>query len=250
VKDEGLASDPNALVSLEGKVAMVTGGGGDIGGATASLLMRAGARVACVDLPDRRGPEGAEVLGCDLAEPENVAALLEEFGQRFGRLDVLVHCAGITRDAVLWKMADEDWARVLRVNLDSAFHLLKRAVPLMRAGGGGSIVLISSINALRGRFGQANYTSSKAGLIALGKTAAHETGKFGIRVNVVAPGLTETVMTASMPEDLRKEEIKESALKTIGQPEDVARAVLFLASSMSRHITGQVLRVDGGQLMA
>jgi acetoacetyl-CoA reductase/3-oxoacyl-[acyl-carrier protein] reductase len=120
----------------------------------------------------------------------------------------------------------------------------------MRAGGGGSIVLVSSINALRGRFGQANYTSSKAGLIALAKTAAHETGRFGIRVNVVAPGLTETAMSVTMPDDLRKEEIEESPLKAIGQPEDVASAVLFLASSMSRHITGQTLRVDGGQLMA
>jgi NAD(P)-dependent dehydrogenase (short-subunit alcohol dehydrogenase family) len=136
------------------------------------------------------------------------------------------------------------------VNLDSAFLFLKRTVPVMRAGGGGSIVLVSSINAERGKFGQANYAASKAGLIGLGRSAARETGKFGIRVNVVSPGYIDTAMTAALPDEFKTQAVQESALGVMGQPEDVAQAVLFLVSPMSGHVTGQVLRVDGGQLMA
>jgi NAD(P)-dependent dehydrogenase (short-subunit alcohol dehydrogenase family) len=163
---------------------------------------------------------------------------------------LFVHCAGITRDGVVWKLSPEHWSEVLRVNLDSAFHLLRLLVPRMRAAGSGSVVLLASINGERGKFGQANYAASKAGLIALGKSAARELGGFGIRVNSVAPGWIETEMTRNLPDDFRQRAIAETALARLGSPEDVAGAVLFLCSPLASHITGQVLRVDGGQLTA
>ena len=236
-------------LSLAGRVAIVAGGAGGIGSAVAQSLLEQGARVGVVDVAGRSTDERIEWLECDVAEASAVAALFETVGERFGRLDVLVHAAGITRDAVLWKMQPEDWSRVLRVNLDSAFHLLREAIPLMRRTGGGSVVLVSSINGERGKFGQANYAASKAGLIGLARTAALELGRFGIRVNVVAPGLIDTPMTADLPADVRERAIAETALGRAGRPADVAGAVLFLASSLAAHVTGQVLRVDGGQLM-
>jgi acetoacetyl-CoA reductase/3-oxoacyl-[acyl-carrier protein] reductase len=142
------------------------------------------------------------------------------------------------------------WSEVLSVNLDAAFHLLRLCVPVMRRTGGGAVVLISSINGQRGKFGQSNYVASKAGLIGLAKAAALELGGFGIRVNCVAPGWIETPLTAKVPAEFRERALAETPLHRLGQPEDVANAVLFLCSEMSRHITGQVLRVDGGQLMA
>jgi acetoacetyl-CoA reductase/3-oxoacyl-[acyl-carrier protein] reductase len=165
-----------------------------------------------------------------------------------GRLDVVVHTAGITRDAVIWKMKPEAWDEVLRVNLASAYHLLHMAVPRLRATGGGAVVLISSINGERGKFGQGNYAASKAGLHGLMKSVAREVGGFGIRVNAVAPGMIETAMTNEIQEAFRQKAVDETALGRLGQPDDVARAVLFLVSDLSRHVTGQVLRVDGGQL--
>jgi NAD(P)-dependent dehydrogenase (short-subunit alcohol dehydrogenase family) len=239
-----------SALSLEGRVAMVTGGAGEIGTAIVRMLAEAGAEVACVDLPGKGCPEGAVGFECDLGDASAIPALVDRVHDRFERLDVLVHCAGVTRDAVIWKMDPEDWNTVIRVNLDSAFHLLRAAVPMMRKRSAGSVVLISSINGERGKFGQANYAASKAGLIGLGRTAARELGRFGIRVNVVAPGFIETPMTASLPEQFRREAIEETALGRMGQPQDVAAAVLFLCSGMAQHVTGQVLRVDGGQLMA
>ena len=147
-------------------------------------------------------------------------------------------------------MTEGNWRDVLRVNLDSAYHVVRGAIPLMRARGGGSIVLISSINGERGKFGQANYAASKAGLIGFARSVARETGRFGIRVNVVAPGMIETAMTAKLDPAVVDAAVAETALGRLGRPEDVAMAVLYLVSPMSVHVTGQVLRVDGGQLMA
>jgi len=238
------------LLSLQGSVAMVTGASGGIGSAVARMLGDAGARVAGVDLPGAAALESIDMLRCDVADRGSVTELFRQFRARFDRLDVLVHCAGIARDGVLWKMDDADWSAVMQTNLDSAFYLAREAVPMLRSGGGGSIVLISSINAERGKFGQANYAASKAGLMGFGRAAARETGKFGIRVNVVAPGMIDTPMTAALSDDVRRQAVAETALGHLGRPEDVARAVLFLVAPMSAHITGQVLRVDGGQLMA
>lgn len=242
-----MSPDP---LSLAGKVALVTGGSGAIGSAIVTLFQKAGALAVSVDRPGLEAPEGAISLPCDLGNSARIEALIAEVEKRHGGVDCLVHCAGITRDAVLWKMRDEQWSEVLSVNLDAAFHLLRRCAPVMRERGGGAVVLVSSINGERGKFGQANYVASKAGLIGLAKTAALELGGFGIRVNSVAPGWIETPLTASVPADFKDRARAETPLRRLGQPDDVANAVLFLCCEMSRHITGQVVRVDGGQLMA
>jgi 3-oxoacyl-[acyl-carrier protein] reductase len=243
-------TDPAALVSLAGKSALVAGGSGGIGAATCSLLLAAGARVVAVDLPGHRAVDGTVAIEADLGDPAGARHAVAQAGDVAGRLDILVHCAGITRDAVLWKLSDDAWRDVLRVNLDSAFWLLREAAPLLRKSGGGAIVLVSSINGERGKFGQANYAASKAGLLGLARSAARELGAFGIRVNAIAPGFIDTPMTAALPDELRRKAVEESALGRMGSPEDVAAAALFLVSPLSRHVTGQVLRVDGGQLMA
>jgi 3-oxoacyl-[acyl-carrier protein] reductase len=241
--------DCTDLLSLEGKRALVTGGCGGIGSAVVRLLLQAGAEVTILDLPGLPLPAGAHSLPCDLADREAIASRIEELRIRSPLLHIVVHCAGIARDAVLWKLEDDDWSRVMRVNLDAAFHLLKRAVPMMRDSGEGAVVLISSINGERGKFGQANYAASKAGLLGLARTAARELGRFGIRVNVIAPGMILTGMTRKLPEEILARAAEESVLGRLGTPEDVARACLFLVSPLSRHVTGQVLRVDGGQLI-
>ncbi len=244
---ENAAADLGALLSLEGKVALVTGGSGGIGSAIVRRLREAGAVVVNADLA--AGEDGGEFVACDLSDVSAIESLVEEIGGTHGRLDVIVHAAGITRDAVLWKMTDAAWSDVMRINLDSAFHLLRAATPRLRERGG-TVVLISSINGERGKFGQANYAASKGGLIALAKTAARELGAFGIRVNVIAPGLIETPMTRDLPDDVVRRAREEIALGRLGRPDDVASAVLFLGSDLSAHVTGQVLRVDGGQWMA
>ncbi len=237
------------MIRLTGKVALVTGASGGIGTAVVGSLVDAGAQVVSVDLPGRDPPRGTRGLPCDLADPTAIHRLAEQLAREHPWLDIFVHCAGVTRDAVLWKMDDVDWEAVMRINLDSAFHLLKVVVPLMRRGGG-SVVLLSSINGERGKFGQANYAASKAGLIALGKTAAKELGRFNIRVNSIAPGLIDTPMTEHLPQEFKEQALKEAALERLGRPEDVAGAVLFLCSDLSSYITGQTLRVDGGQCTA
>lgn len=241
----------NGVLSLAGKSALVSGGAGGIGSAIVRRFDEAGADVTVLDLPGSRVEPGAGLIECDLRDEAALLGLPEVVAARFERLDVLVHAAGITRDGVLWKKDPRDWSDVIRVNLDSAFHLLRAAVPLMRRSGqGGAIVLISSINGERGKFGQTDYAASKAGLLGLGRSAARELGRFGIRVNMVAPGYIQTAMTAKLPPEFVKEAVRETAVGEMGRPDDVARAVWFLASAMSHHVTGQVLRVDGGQLTA
>lgn len=237
------------MLTLHGRVAVVSGGAGAIGAAISVRLIECGAIVYCLDQPGREPPDGAIPIACNLTDEAAVAAAVSEVDRRSGRLDVLVHAAGITRDARLWKARAEDWNLVIATNLTSAFHLLHASVPVMRRAGAGAVVLISSINGERGKVGQSSYAASKAGVNALARTAARELGGFGIRVNALAPGWITTPMTESLPGDIRQRAADESALGRLGEPDDVARATVFLVSDLARHVTGQVLRVDGGQLI-
>jgi NAD(P)-dependent dehydrogenase (short-subunit alcohol dehydrogenase family) len=238
-----------AALGLEDKVALVTGASGGIGRSVVRALLGAGATVVATDRAGLAIPDGARTAPCDLRRPDEIAALAARIDAEHGRLDLLVHGAGITRDSVLWKMDEDAWDEVIAVNLTAAFHLLKACAPLLRRRGGGSVVLLSSINGERGKFGQANYAASKAGLVALGRTAAIELAAFGVRVNSIAAGYVRTPMTEALPQPVKERAIAESLLKRPGEPSDVAGAVLFLCSDLSRHVTGQVLRVDGGQLL-
>lgn len=231
-----------------GEVALVTGGSSGIGLAIARALAAAGARVHVLD---RQEPPEREVLRfheLDLAHRGSAATAIERIAASEGRIDHLVQCAGITRDAVLWKLSDDDWEDVLGVNLTAAFRVLRAVVPHMRRAGRGRVVNIASINGLRGKFGQSNYTASKAGLIGLTRTAARELGAFGITVNAVAPGLIRTAMTENLLEPVLAKALSETASGRLGSVEDVVGAVLFLLSDEAAHVTGEVLRVDGGQL--
>jgi NAD(P)-dependent dehydrogenase (short-subunit alcohol dehydrogenase family) len=238
-----------SLLALPGRVAVVTGGAGAIGAAICARLRECGATVYCLDRPSQQAPEGTTPIACDVADESAVSRAVAEIDRLSGRIDIVVHAAGITRDGRLWKASAEDWNLVIATNLSSAFHLLHAAVPVMRRTGAGAIVLISSINGERGKVGQSSYAASKAGLNALARTAARELGSFGIRVNALAPGWIATPMTASLPDELRQRAIDESALRRLGDPDDVALAAVFLVSDLARHVTGQVLRVDGGQLI-
>ncbi|MEE9385321.1 MAG: SDR family oxidoreductase [Nannocystaceae bacterium] len=234
--------------SLAGKVALVTGAAGGIGAAVVGMLLETGAEVIGTDLVMPREWSGSMWVDADLTCIEAVEALCASIAARGRGLDILVHCAGITRDGMLWKLSPERWSEVMAVNLDSAFYLLRFATPLLRASAG-TVVLLSSINGERGKLGQSNYAASKAGLIALAKTAARELGRFGVRVNSVLPGLVQTPMTESLPPAVLQASLDESPLGRVAQPGDVANLVWFLCSDLSGHITGQSLRVDGGQLI-
>lgn len=231
-----------------GRTVLVTGAAGGIGQAISLAFCERGASVYGLDRAAGAEPR-IQWRIADVAESSQVDSAVDSVSKESGRLDFVVAAAGITRDGVVWKLSDDDWKSVLGVNLDGSFHLIRAAVPRLREQGGGSIVLISSINGQRGKAGQANYAASKAGLIGLARSTAREVGRFGIRVNVVAPGFIDTAMTQPLPDGIRQAAVQETALGSIGRPEDVAGAVLFLCSELASHITGQVLRVDGGQYM-
>jgi len=245
-------------LSLAGKKALVTGGSSGIGAAIVAALAAEGCDVAFTHLGDateaaatvlRVEAQGGRAL-CEESDVSDFAAsqaAVAELARGLGGLDVLVCNAGITADGVTWKMDEAQWDRVLDVNLKGAFHYCRAAAPLLRARGGGKIVLISSINGLRGKFGQANYAASKAGLIGFAKSLARELGKFNVNVNVVAPGMVATRMMKALPGEFHLAAEEEAALGRIAQPEEIASVVAFLCSERARHITGEVIRVDGGQ---
>jgi NAD(P)-dependent dehydrogenase (short-subunit alcohol dehydrogenase family) len=172
---------------------------------------------------------------------------MASFVDRFGGIDVLVNSAGILRDRVIWKMTDDEWQEVIGVDLTGVFNCARAAAPLMRRNGGGTIVNISSINGLRGKFGQTNYAAAKAGVIGLTKSLARELARFDVTVNAVAPGMIDTPLLDAMPAEDRAEAAAEILLGRMGRVEDVAELVAFLCSDRARFITGEVIRVDGGQ---
>ena len=247
-------------MELQGKKAFVTGGSRGIGKAICLELARRGADVAF----DYKGPpeEGEAVaqelaaLGrrthraiVDAADMSAVERCVEEAACDLGGLDILVNNAGITADAVLWKMTEEQFDSVIAVNLKGTFNHIRAAAARLRKGGNGRIVNISSINGIRGKFGQSNYCASKAGIIGLTKAAAREFGSAGVTVNCVAPGMIETEMAAGVPEEFRAKALAETLLGRLGRPEDIAQTVAFLCSEGARHITGVVIQVDGGQYL-
>ena len=229
---------------LDGRTALVTGGARGIGRGIAERLARLGADVHVLDREAGPPGDGLRFHAVDITDSAAVGRAVAELPRP---PLLLVNNAGITRDRSLLRMSDDEWDAVVSVNLTGAFNVLRAVAPGMVAAGYGRIVSVVSINGLRGKFGQANYAASKAGLVGLTKTAARELGPKGITVNAVAPGMVLTEMTRGLAEELRQKALDESVLKRLPEVEDVAAAVLFLLSDAARMITGEVLRVDAGQ---
>lgn len=240
-----------------GKLALVTGGSRGIGRAIVVALREAGCRVALVASSDERGQAAAAALGggpdlvgygCDIGDGEAVAALVARVRAELGEVDFLVNNAGLTQDNLLARMKAEEWERVIAVNLGGAFHFARAlARPFMKRGG--RIVSITSVVGQIGNAGQANYAASKAGLIGLTKSLAKELAPRGVTVNAVAPGFIRTDMTGALSDEVQQQLLAGIPLGTLGEPEDVAAAVLFLLGPGGRYITGQVLAVNGGMAM-
>jgi acetoacetyl-CoA reductase len=184
-------------------------------------------------------------FGCDVQDPIAIESAVADILQRFGKIDVLVNNAGITRDRSLAKMSPDEWDAVLETNLSSVFHMTARVLPHMVSAGHGRIISISSVIGLHGNFGQANYAAAKAGIIGFTKSAAIELAKKGITVNAIAPGFIETEMIAAMPDEVRARILERIPMGRFGHPEEIAQAVAFLVTS-GDYITGQVITIDGG----
>ena len=245
---------------LEEKNALVTGGSQGIGAAVSLELAREGANICltyrkheaeAMKYADEIRQMGRKALAvqCDISSFADAERVVKAALEEFGSLEILVNNAGMNWDGVSWKMSEEQWDRVLEVNLKGYFNFTRHVAPVFKDQKYGKIINITSINGLRGKFGQTNYSASKAGIIGFTKALAKELGAFGVNVNAVAPGLIETAM---LKESEARDKIvdlamAESALKRVGQPEDLANLVAFLASDKARHITGDVIKVDGGQ---
>ena len=244
---------------LKDNVALVTGAGRGIGRSIALTFAQNGADVILSDIVEEGIQGVAEeitklgkkslAIKCDVSRLEDCQNMIDQAKNAFGKINVLVNNAGITRDNLIMRMSEEEWDAVLSVNLKSVFNCCKGVCRLMMKQRGGRIINISSVVGLMGNAGQANYAASKAGIIGLTKTLAKEFASRGITVNAIAPGFIKTKMTDELKEEVREDLKKLIPLNQLGQPEDVANAALFLASPLASYITGQVLNVDGGMAM-
>ncbi|MBI5018460.1 MAG: 3-oxoacyl-ACP reductase FabG [Deltaproteobacteria bacterium] len=246
------------MVDLTGKVAIVTGGTRGIGAEIVRTLARLGADVALnfrksadeavtmVKELEDMGRRGLAVQA-DVGSFADADRMVKEVVAKLGGVHILVTNAGMNWDGVVWRMTEDQFDRVIEVDLKGTFNYLRAAAAVFKEQGWGRFVSITSINGLRGKFGQTNYSAAKAGVIGLTKAAAKDLGKFGVTCNSVAPGFILTEMGESMPAEFKDAAINESAMKRAGKPEDVAGLVAFLSSDWGRHITGEVIKVDGGQ---
>ena len=242
---------------LSGKIALVTGASRGIGAALADTLAQAGATV----IGTATGDSGAAAIGerlaqwngqgraLNAAEADGIENLIADIEKEFGKLDILVNNAGITRDNLLMRMKEEEWDEIMQVNLKSVFRASKAVLRGMMKQRSGRIINITSVVGAMGNAGQANYAAAKAGLMGFAKSMAREVGSRGITVNCIAPGFIDTDMTRALPEEVRKTFEAQTALGCFGDAQDIADAVLFLASDQAKYITGQTLHVNGGMLM-
>lgn len=245
--------------TLENRVALVTGGARGIGKAICERLASEGAAVVMVDImPDVAEQSAAEfrsrgfeamAVGANVASLQEAEDTVKAVMDKYGRLDILVNCAGITKDNLLLRMSENDWDAVIAVNLKGSYNFIKAASRPMMKARYGKIVNISSVVGRAGNAGQINYSASKAGVIGMTKSVAKELGSRNVFANAVAPGYIETDMTRALPEEARKAFADSIPLKRAGQPEDVANVVYFLCSPLSDYVTGQVINVCGGFLM-
>ena len=245
---------------LEGKTAIITGAARGIGKAIALKFASEGANIAFTDIVIDENALATqaeiEALGVkakgyasDASNFEATKEVVAEIQKEFGRIDILVNNAGITKDGLLLRMSEEQWDRVIGINLKSAFNFTRNVIPVMFSQRSGSIINMASVVGVHGNAGQANYAASKAGMIALAKSVAQEMGPSGIRANAIAPGFIETAMTAALPDKVREEWKVKIPLRRGGKPEDIADVATFLASDLASYVTGQVIQVDGGMNM-
>jgi 3-oxoacyl-[acyl-carrier protein] reductase len=243
-------------MKLENKVAIITGAGSGIGKETALLFAREGARVVVADINEKGGSDTVEgikrnggdgfFVKLDASSREQSKQMAVEALLRYGRIDVMINNAGIVQDALILKMTEEQWDRVINVNLKGAFNCIQAVAETMINQGSGVIINASSVVGLFGNVGQTNYAAAKAGLIGMTKALAKELGKKGVRVNAVAPGFIVTPMTSNVPEKILEIMKEKTPLRRLGEPMDVAYAYLYLASDDAKFITGAVVSVDGG----
>lgn len=242
-------------MSLEEKIAIVTGAGRGIGEGIAQKLAQEGATVVCADVNEEDATRVAEACGSnsyaerlDVTDSTACEVFVNRTADRLRRLDILVNNAGINRDAMLHKMTDRQWHEVIAVDLSGVFYMTRAASRIMRPSNSGRIVNISSASWL-GNIGQANYAAAKAGVVGLTKTAARELARYQVTANAVCPGFIDTAMTREIPENIREQQLTKIPLGRAGQPADVAAVVAFLVSDAAGYVTGEVINVGGGYIL-